>query len=392
MPLIYLDNSATTRPLPGVIEAVRRSMAEGYGNPSSLHRLGMEAERAMEDARSEVANLLSVDRTEMYFTSGATESNNALIRGVLRAYRHRGNHVITTAVEHPSVRGLCEHLEREGTRVTYLPVDEEGRIDPEDVRRHLDPETILCTIMTVNNEMGAVQPLAEVGAILAQAPSPRPIFHTDAVQAVGKLNVNWRHAGVDALSISAHKFHGPRGVGALYLRKGLNLPPLLQGGGQERGFRSGTENTPAIAGMAEAARWLREEGFAEYARLHTLKQYLGDQIRSTIPDSYINGPPPGAPADRGAPHILNASFPGIRGEVLVHALEEHDICVSTGSACSAKGAKEKTAVDVMPIGDARAETAIRISLCPFNTRDEMDRVLSVLRKTVPALRRITRGL
>ncbi|MFO8060384.1 MAG: cysteine desulfurase family protein [Bacillota bacterium] len=389
MSLIYLDNSATTRPLSGVIDAVSRAMAEEYGNPSSLHRLGMQAETAIEQARTDVARLLGADRDELYFTSGATESNNVIIRGIVETRRHRGNHVIITSVEHPSVKRLCEELEKKGTEVTYLPVDEWGHIDPRDVDRSLRSDTVLCSVMAVNNEVGSVQPLAEVGQILARSASPRPVFHTDAVQAVGKLDLRWSDLGIDSLSLSAHKFHGPRGVGALYVRIGLDLPPLITGGGQERGLRSGTENTPGILGMAEAARWLRNEGSAAYARLRHLRRYLGEQILKTIPDSHVNGPPPDASEEKAAPHILNISFPGIRGETLVHALEERGIFVSTGSACSSRRADERTAVDAMPIGDERAQSAIRISLCPFNTRQEINSLLSVLEQTVPALRRIS---
>ncbi len=391
--MIYLDNSATTLPLPDVVGRVSEVMQGAYGNPSALHRMGLDAEEILDDSRNSVADLMGVAPDEVYFTSGATESNNTLIRGVARAYAHRGSHIVTSAAEHPSVMRVCEGLEAEGWTVTYVPVDERGIVDPDDVAAALREETVLCSIMAVNNEIGSVQPLAEVGAILSRMPSPRPIFHTDAVQAVGKVSWDPVSLGIDALSISAHKFHGPRGVGALYVRKGLDIPPLLAGGGQERGLRSGTENTPAIAGAAVAARWLVREGAEAYESLRPLRGRLGRRLLEDVSPAYINGPGLHAAADEAAPHILSISFGGVKGEVLVHALAEQGIFISPGAACSSRRHEPGT-VEALPIAKDRAESAVRISLSPFNTLDEINHTAEVIISTVPALRGIghrTRG-
>lgn len=385
--VIYLDNSGTTLPLPDVVQKVSEVMQHVYGNPSALHRMGLDAEAILDDSRSTFADLLGVTPNEVYFTSGATESNNTLIRGVARAYAHRGNHIVTSTAEHPSVMRVCEELQTEGWDVAYVPVDERGIVDPDDVAAALRDDTVLCSIMAVNNEIGSVQPLEEVGLILSRMPSPRPILHTDAVQAVGKISWDPVSLGIDALSISAHKFHGPRGVGVLYVRRGLGIPPLLVGGGQERGLRSGTENTPAIAGAAVAARWLVREGAGAYESLRPLRGRLGRRLLKDVPPAYINGPGPDAPADETAPHILSISFPGVKGEVLVHALAEQGIFVSTGAACSSRRHEPGT-VAALPVAKDRAESAVRISLSPFNTLDEINHTVEVITRIVPRLRRI----
>lgn len=384
---IYLDNSATTLPLPDVVGRVSEVMQSTYGNPSALHRMGLEAEQILDDSRTAVADLMGVDPGEVYFTSGATESNNTLIRGAARAYAHRGNHIVTSAVEHPSVKRVCEDLAAEGWDITYVPVDERGIIDPDDIVEALRPETVLCSIMAVNNEIGSIQPLEDVGTILSRMPSPRPIFHTDAVQAVGKMSWDPGSLGIDALSISAHKFHGPRGVGALYVRRGLEIPPLLVGGGQERGLRSGTENTPAVAGTAVAARWLLREGAGAYEALRVLRSRLGHRLLKDLSPAHINGPGPDAAAGEAAPHILSISFPGVKGEVLVHALAEEGIFVSTGAACSSRK-REPGTIEALPVEHDRVESAIRISLSPFNTLEEIKHAAEIIVRTVPALRSI----
>ncbi len=384
--IIYLDNSSTTRPLKTVTEAVCTTMREHYANPSSLHRLGMNAEKLLDECRKKTARFLNAESSEIYFTSGATEANNAIIRGIAEQYQNRGKHIITSEIEHPSVENTCKHLQELGFSVSFLPVDKWGRVKPEKFSQCLNEDTILCSIMTVNNEIGSIQPLQQISEILNEHPGPRPIFHTDAVQAIGKIDLMPSEVGVDALSLSAHKFHGPTGIGAMYLRKGLSFPPLLFGGGQEAGLRSGTENTAAAAGMSAALDWLVEENEQLRHKMMKMRRYLSEQIHYHLPAVRVNGPPADAKDDVQAPHILNVSIPGLKGEILVHALEQEGIYVSTGAACSSRHPTHNTTLKSLPISNERAESAIRFSMSPFNEPDELDTAACTLGEMVKNLK------
>ena len=376
--VIYFDNSATTRPHPQVIETMSKAMASYYGNPSSLHRKGVEAENILNQARAVAAGYLGCKPSEIFFTSGGTESNNAAIKGVAFQYQGRGKHIITTQIEHPAVYDVCKQLESMGFSVTYLPVDREGRVSLTDVQKAMRPDTILVSVMHVNNELGTIQPVEEIGKWLKQF--PKVLFHVDAVQGIGKVPLRIKESGIDLLSLSAHKFHGPRGIGILYKREGLIIQPLLTGGGQEAGVRSGTENLPAIAGLAKAFRMLQESGADEPSRL----QRLLDQLREGV--SPIEGIQVNTPEKGTAPHIMNLSVPGVKAEVLLHALEERGFLVSTKSACSSKANEPSRVLMAIGVGTECASSSLRISLGRDNTAEEVAQFIEALRICVKTLR------
>ncbi|MEJ8544024.1 IscS subfamily cysteine desulfurase [Brevibacillus borstelensis] len=368
--MIYLDNSATTRPYPQVIEVVKRAMESYYGNPSSLHQKGLEAENVLKQARMVAAQYLGCKPSEILFTSGGTESNNAAIKGVAFQYQTRGKHIVTTSVEHPAVYDVCKQLEGFGFSVTFVPVDHAGRVSVEDVKKAVREDTILVSVMHVNNELGTIQPIAEIGEWLKQF--PKTLFHVDAVQSFGKLPLRVKEWGIDLASISAHKFHGPRGTGILFKREGLIIQPLLMGGGQEGGFRSGTENLPAIAGMAKAIRILTEEGKRDADRLTELTR----QLRAGL--SVISGCVINTPEEGSAPHIVNVSFPGMKAEVVLHALEERGFLVSTKSACSSKADEPSRVLTATGMDREQALSAIRISLGRENTAEEIKQFIAAV--------------
>ncbi|MGK5507377.1 cysteine desulfurase family protein [Brevibacillus formosus] len=376
--MIYLDNSATTRPHPQVIETVRRAMESYYGNPSSLHQKGVEAENVLKQARKVAAQYLGCKESEVIFTSGGTESNNTAIKGVAFQYQNRGKHIITTQVEHPAVYDVCKQLEGLGFAVTYLPVDREGRVSVEAVQKAMRPDTILVSVMHVNNELGTIQPILEIGQWLKQF--PKVLFHVDAVQGIGKVPLRIKDSGIDLLSVSAHKFYGPRGVGILYKREGLIIHPLMMGGGQEGGVRSGTENLPAIAGMAKAIRILEELGSVEMIRLQKLNQQLREGI-PTIEGCIVN-----TPEANTAPHIMNLSVPGVKAEVLLHALEEKGFLISTKSACSSKVNEPSRVLTAIGIERDCALSSLRISLGRENTAEDIQQFLKALEECVSVLR------
>nr|WP_255688772.1 cysteine desulfurase family protein [Brevibacillus sp. AF8] len=373
-----MDNSATTRPHPQVIETVRRAMESYYGNPSSLHQKGVEAENVLKQARKVAAQYLSCKESEVIFTSGGTESNNTAIKGVAFQYQSRGKHIITTQVEHPAVYDVCKQLEGLGFAVTYLPVDREGRVSVEAVQKAMRPDTILVSVMHVNNELGTIQPILEIGQWLKQF--PKVLFHVDAVQGIGKVPLRIKDSGIDLLSVSAHKFYGPRGVGILYKREGLIIHPLMMGGGQEGGVRSGTENLPAIAGMAKAIRILEELGSVEMIRLQKLNQQLREGI-VTIEGCIVN-----TPEANTAPHIMNLSVPGVKAEVLLHALEEKGFLISTKSACSSKVNEPSRVLTAIGIERDCALSSLRISLGRENTAEDIQQFLKALEECVSVLR------
>jgi len=377
MKTIYLDNSATTWPYPTVVQTVQDVMSRHFANPSSLHSLGETANRLLTEARKEAARLLGVAAEEIVFTSSATESNNMAVKGAALQYARRGKHIITTAVEHPSVEQPIIQLEEAGFDVTRLPVDRNGQIDLEELRQAVRDDTILVSVIWVNNETGAVQPLQAIGQLLK--PYRKVLFHVDAVQGFGKIPLSIKEWGIDLLSLSAHKFHGPRGAGLLYVRKGITLMPLLAGGGQEGGLRSGTENLPAIVGMVQAMGQAEQQRKKEAGRLRRMRERLLEGI-GQIPGAVVN-----SPAD-GAPHILNVSFPGIKPEVLIHALEKKGVYVSTLSACSARRHQLSRVLLAMGLGEERAASSIRLSLSYVNTEEEIIAAVGILQETVGQLR------
>ncbi len=343
-----------------------------FGNPSSLHQKGLEAENVLKQARLVAARYLGCKPSEILFTSGGTESNNAAIKGVAFQYQGRGKHIVTTSIEHPAVYDVCKQLESFGFSVTFLPVDRDGRVSVEDVKKAVRDDTILVSVMHVNNELGTIQPIAEIGEWLKQF--PKTLFHVDAVQSFGKLPLRVKEWGIDLASISAHKFHGPRGTGILFKREGLIIQPLLMGGGQEGGFRSGTENLPAVAGMAKAIRMLAEEGKRDADRLSELTRYLREGL-SSISGCVIN-----TPAEGSAPHIVNVSFPGMKAEVVLHALEERGFLVSTKSACSSKADEPSRVLTATGMDREQALSAIRISLGRENTAEEVEKFIAAVRE------------
>lgn len=376
--MLYLDHCATTPPYDEVIETMTQIMKQYYGNPSSLHRLGVEAERLLNKAREVIANQLAAHNEEIIFTSGGTESNNLAVRGIAKAYRNRGNHLITTAIEHASVYECCKQLEKEGYRVTFLPADHTGAIRLEQLQQVIDRDTILVSIMHVNNETGRIQPIEEIGQLLRQY--PRIAFHVDAVQGIGKFKYNMRESRIDLLSGSAHKFGGPRGTGFLYRRKGLQLEPLLVGGGQETGVRSGTEDVPAIAGMAKALRMCYDKQNEHTSHLYKLRQNLVERI-SAMNGIFMNG---SDKMNEMAPHIIHFSIPGYKPETIVHALEQREIFISTKSACDSSEERPSRVLQAMGLDHSLAISGLRVSLTAENSLEDIhffaDTLASVLKQ------------
>ena len=380
--MIYLDNSATTRTLPEAAEAAMAAMTGDFFNPAAAYAYGARTEKRVNEARTVIARPLKAKREEIIFTSGGTESNNAAIFGSLKGWRGP-KRVITTAVEHPSVFEAVQSLQQSGdVDIVILPVNEQGYPDMNALRDALSEDTALVSMMHVNNELGTVTDLASV-ARLVRRYAPRAIFHADGVQAY--MKVDTVNLGVDLYSISAHKFHAPKGVGALYKRTGVRFAGGQIGGGQENNLRSGTLNVPGILGMERAVMIYEQNLSAWRQSMRACKRRLYENLM-TIPDVVPNGPS----LDEAAPHILNLSFLGVRGEVLLHALEQFDVCVSTGSACAARKAGKNRILTAAGIIGPRQEGAIRFSLCPFNTLEEMDRAAQIVYEQVKFLRKYRR--
>lgn len=376
-----MDNSATTRPFPEVIETMARIYSEQFGNPSSLHRMGYESEKLVRKARKSVASLIGVGEDQVYFTSGGTEANNWAVFGSLRSAGPRYKHVITSVVEHPSVLAVMDYLQELGYRVSVVPVDSEGRVDPDEVLSLVEDDTCLVSMMFVQNEVGCVEPLAEIGAGLSRLGPRRPRFHVDAVQGFARLDIDVDKWGVDLLSVSSHKIHGPKGIGALYIRKGVPMHPLIFGGGQEQGLRSGTENVPAIVGFGQACDIWAQIARKARPRLYELRKRLIDGVRTVFPDAVLNGPE----LDNAAPHIVNFSFPGFRGETIVNALEQRNVFVSTGSACSSRKSKPSPVILALGKGEEEALSAIRFSMSPLTTREDVDATVSAVEDALKEL-------
>lgn len=379
---IYLDNSSTTKVLDEAAQAVLDVMTVNFGNPSSLHRKGIEAEKIMRQTREKIAQALGVNPREIYFTSGGTESNNWAIKGAAHSLRRRGNHLITTSIEHPSVLEAFAALEKENFKVTYLKADKEGLIDTDELQKALTSKTVLVSIMYVNNEVGSIQPIKEAARIIKA--NSDALFHVDAVQAFGKVPLVLNLEGIDLLSLSGHKIYGPKGVGALFVRDKARIEPLLHGGGQESGFRSGTENLPGIAGLGVAVDTCFSNITKWQRKMAELKQLLKDGILKNIPDAILNGPV------LGAPHILNISFPGTRGEILLHALEAKGIYVSTGSACSSHKGGKSHVLKALGKSLEEQDSALRFSLSPFLSSEDMDYTIRVLAQEVNEIRKFIR--
>lgn len=375
-PFIYLDNAATTAVRPEVLSKMLPFFCDRAGNPSSIHSAGRETRKAVENARRQVATALHAEAREIYFTAGGSESDNWSIR--CAAAETGKKHVITSAVEHHAVLHSCRALERDGFRVTYLPVDENGLISPDDVRRALTDDTALISIMAANNEVGTLEPIREIGQIAREA---GVLFHTDAVQAAGAVPIDVNDWNADLLSLSGHKFHGPKGVGALYIRKGTRIHNLIEGGAQERGLRAGTENVPGIVGMGEALSLAAAE-LSEYtAHVTALRDRLIHGVLSAVPDARLNGHPV-----LRLPGNANFSFPGVEGESLLMRLDLAGIACSSGSACTSGSLEPSHVLSAMGLSPDTARSSLRFSLGRDNTAEEIDRVLAVLPPIVEDLR------
>lgn len=381
---VYLDNSATTRVFPEVAELMTKIMLEDYGNPSSMHFKGVQAEQYIKHAKEQIARLLKVNEKEIFFTSGGTEADNLALIGTCMANRRAGTHVITTKIEHPAILQTMRYLEEQGFRVTYLPVDKTGRIRLEDLQRSMRQDTILVSIMYVNNEIGSMQPIAEAGMLIKRM-NPRTLFHVDAVQGFGKFRIQPKKLYVDMLSVSGHKIHGPKGVGFLYVNEKVKIRPIIFGGEQQKGLRSGTENVPGIAGLGLASQLIYENLEEDTERMHRLREQLIDGI-SDIDYIQVNG----CPDREGAPHIVSISFRGIRSEVLLHALEDKGICVSAGSACASNHPKPSETLKAIGIERSLLESTLRFSFSPFTTEEEIEYTVQALYELIPVLRKFSR--
>ncbi len=377
---IYLDNNATTCVDPLVVEAMKPYFDEEYGNASSIHSFGQKARAALEEARGQVALFLGAGSDEIVFTSGGTESDNLALCGVARRLRHKGNQIIISAIEHPAVLMAFDGMQAEGFRVTRLPVDHQGRVGLADVEDALSDETILISAMMANNETGTVQPIREI-ALLAHGKGV--LVHTDAVQAAGKVPIDVEQLGVDLLSISGHKFHGPKGVGALYVRQGVRLQPIMLGGGHERGMRAGTENVSGAVGLGMACQVARQELSKAAERMSRLRDRLEEGILNSIPDTVVNGC-----RQSRTPQTSNISFLGAEGESLLMALDLQGIAVSTGAACHAGTVSASHVLTAMHLSRETLQGAIRFSLSRFTTEEEIERTLEVLPGVVERVRQV----
>lgn len=381
---IYLDNSATTRCFDSVAELMMKIMCIDYGNPSSMHMKGVQAEQYVRYARETIARNLKVNEKEIFFTSGGTESDNLALIGTAFANMRAGKHLITTRVEHPAILQTMQYLESQGFRVTYLPVDENGQIRLRDLQAAMTPQTILVSIMHTNNEIGALQPVEEAGALIKKI-NPNTVFHVDAVQGFGKFRILPKKMNIDLLSVSGHKIHGPKGIGFLYINEKVKIRPVIFGGGQQKNMRSGTENVPGAAGLAKAVEEIYRNLDEEVDRLYALKQRFIDGVLQ-IDRVRVNG----LTGRDSAPHIVSVSVPGVRSEVLLHALEDREIYVSAGSACSSNKPMPSATLKAIGVPKDILESTIRFSFSVFTTEEEIDYTLQALYDMIPMLRKYTR--
>lgn len=379
--MIYMDHSATSPVDPEVFEAMKPYFVDSFGNASTLYSMGRDARKAMESAREKVASLLGAKPEEIIFTSGGTESDNIAIKGTAYRLKNKGNHIITSAIEHPAVRETCNYLEKNGFEVTYLPVYEEGIVKLSDLEDAITDKTILITIMHANNEIGTIQPIAEIGKI---AREKGIYFHTDAVQAVGKIPINVTEMNIDMLSLSAHKLYGPKGIGALYIRKGVRIEPILHGGGHERNLRPGTENVSGIVGLGKACE-LAEKNMLEDAKYITnLRDKLIDGVLDSVEQSYLNGH-----RTKRLPNNVNFRFTGIEGESLVLHLDSKGIAASTGSACSSKKLEPSHVLMAIGLKEVDAHGSLRLTLGKENTEEDVDHAIESIKEVVGTLRKLS---
>ncbi len=377
----YFDNSATTRVLDSVKDAVVDAMCINYGNAAAKHRKGVTAENLIREAKQTIADTLKVQEKEILFTSGGTESNNMALIGTALANRRAGKHLITTGVEHPSIYNTMSFLEEMGFEVTYLPVDSKGHISLEELEDAIREDTILVSVMYVNNEVGAVEPIEDIGKCIKKK-NPKTLFHVDAIQAYGKYKIRPKKQGIDLLSVSGHKIHGPKGVGFLYIRDGVKIRPIIFGGGQQKGMRSGTENVPGCVGLGVAAKEAYKDFDERIEKLYTLREHLIKGLK-TLDGVTIN-----ASEDRtGAPQIVSASFENVRSEVLLHALEDREVYVSSGSACSSNHPGISGTLKGIGVKKELLDSTIRFSLGDLNTEEEVDYAIDVLKELLPVLRK-----
>ena len=381
---VYFDNSATTRCYDSVKDIVVKAMTEDFGNPSAMHLKGVEAEKYIKNSAESLARLLKVQEKEILFTSGGTESDNLALIGAAMANKRSGNHIITTSVEHPAVSQPALFLQEQGFEVTYLPVDSRGVVKVDALKAVLREDTILVSVMYVNNEVGAVMPVEEIAARVHEK-SPKALFHVDAIQAFGKYRIYPKKMGIDLLSVSGHKIHGPKGVGFLYINEKAKIQPQILGGGQQGGMRSGTDNVPGIAGLGTAAVEIYKNLEENVENMYRLKEHIAQGLEK-IGDIRING----MDLREGAPQILSISVMGVRSEVLLHSLEERGIYVSAGSACSSHKRKPSATLAAMGMSKDQIESTVRLSFCEENTIEEADYFLQVMGELVPMLRRYSR--
>ena len=381
---VYFDNAATTKIIPEVRDIMLETMDVDYGNPSSVHMKGVDAEKYLKQSRKVISKELKCDLNEIVFTSGGTEANNLAISGIANAYRRSGNHIITTAVEHASVYNPVINLEEQGFRVSFLPVDSNGVVSLEKLREELCDDTILVSVMAVNNEIGTVEPIEEIAGIIQEyneSNGKNIIFYVDAVQAFGKMKIYPKRIGINAMSMSGHKIHGPKGSGALFIDSKVKIKPILFGGGQEKGIRSGTENTTAIAGMGKAVEMAYQRMDDNVVKMLSVKNALiqgATKIEGVINNS------------GDAPHISSLSFVGVRSEVLLHALEEKGVYVSSGSACSSNHPAISGVLKAISLDENLLDSTLRFSFCENNTVEEAEYTVDMLRELLPMLRKFTR--
>ena len=377
---IYLDNSATTKPYPEVVDKMVVALTNQYGNPSAIYKKGIEVEREIKEIRRNIARSLGAKETEIYFTSGGTECNNTIIRSVANLNKKTKKHIISTCIEHPSVLNTLKDLEEQGFEVTYLPVDSQGKISIDDLKNAIKDDTFLVSTMHVNNEIGAIQPIEEIGKYLKTL-KQKIYFHVDAVQSYAKIKFRPSKYNIDFMSVSGHKLHGPKGIGFMYVKESNRIKPLLTGGGQEVGVRSGTENVPGIYGLGKAVEIFNQDLQGTIDKIRSLRDLLEKEILENIDNVKINSP------EDGVCHVLNVSFRGVKGEVLLHYLEQKEIYVSTGSACSSKK-KGSHVLNAIGLSAEEIEGAIRFSLSDLNTEEEIREVVKILKESVSDLRMI----
>ena len=379
--MIYMDNSATSPVKEEVFNAMIPYLKEEFGNPSTFYKLGRDAKKAVEEARGQVARLINAETREITFTSGGTESDNMAIKGIAYKLEDKGKHIITTEIEHPAVLRTCEYLEEKGFEVTYIPVQENGIIDVNDIKDAIREDTILISVMHANNEIGTIQPIAEVGKI---AKENDIVFHVDAVQSVGKIPVDVKEANIDLLSISSHKIYGPKGIGAIFIRKGVRLETLIHGGGQENGLRSGTENVPGIVGFGKAAELAYEHLDENIEKLTEIRDALIEKVLDRIPETYLNGD-----RENRLPNNANFRFAAIEGEGLILRLDAKGINGATGSACSSKSLKASYVLSALGLEDAEIHGSLRLSLGTENTIEDVEVVVDAIEEVVAGLRRMS---